>query len=109
MADTPPTSLSRGLAAIWQRNQPQVLERLALLEQAAAAQPLPSTLQHEAAATAHKLAGTLGMFGFTQGTQLARELEQHLELAQTNHATLAGLTKRLREAVFPGKPPQSNN
>lgn len=29
--------------------------------------------------TAHKLAGSLGMFGYPRGTELAREIEQMLE------------------------------
>ena len=105
--DQPKVELSAALAAIWQRSQPQMLERLALLERVAATEPMPETLRQEAAAIAHKLAGTLGMFGFAQGTELARELEQHLELPQTNHATLASLTDRLREAVFPCSPPDT--
>ena len=101
MPDSPQSKISSALAAIWQRNQPQVLERLAALDRAAHANPLPALLQQEAAATAHKLAGTLGMFGFTRGTEIARELEQHLELAHPDSATLTGQTRRLREAIFP--------
>ena len=69
--------LSAALAAIWQRSQPEVIERLA----------------------------TLGMFGFPQGTELARQLEQQFELDQPDATTLGKLTHDLREAVFPGKKP----
>ena len=101
---SPQAELSAALAAIWQRNQPQVQERLALLERAAAADPLPRALQQEAAATAHKLAGTLGMFGFAQGTDLARELEQQFELEHPDASSLTTLTQRLRASIFPQQP-----
>ena len=108
MADTPQLRISAGLAAIWQRQQPQVLERLAQLE-AAAANPRSEALQKEAAATAHKLAGMLGMFGFAHGTDIARELEQHLESAIPDADTLIDLTRRLREAVFPRTPGEQSS
>ena len=98
---SPQPKLSAALAAIWQRSRPQVLERLALLEQAAAAHTLPETLRHEAASTAHKLAGTLGMFGFPQGTELARQLEEQFERPHPDPATLNQLTQTLREVLFP--------
>ena len=88
------------IAALWQRNQPQVLERLALLDQAAS-DALTPLLQQEAVATAHKLAGSLGMFGFHEGTRLARELEQLFESAQPDPARLATLTTELRRTLFP--------
>jgi len=72
-------SLSAALDALWTRFQPEMLERVSTLEEAAAAFMANqiSPAQHEAAhADAHKLAGALGMFGLTQGTVLARELEQ---------------------------------
>jgi len=63
---------------MWAQYLPQIEERVALLE--AAAQALAadrlSKEQHEAAKdAAHKLAGVLGTFGLTRGTDLARELE----------------------------------
>ncbi len=92
------------LAAIWQRNQPQVLERLALMDEAAKALVeghLTASLQEEAIATAHKLAGTLGMFGYPQGTELARQLEQHLESESPNPRQIQHLTTTLRSTLFP--------
>jgi len=88
------------IAALWQRSQPQVLERLALLDRAAA-EPLTPALQQEAAATAHKLAGSLGMFGFPEGTRIARELEQQLEADCPNPIQLKSLTTALRQTLFP--------
>jgi HPt (histidine-containing phosphotransfer) domain-containing protein len=87
--------------AIWHRNRPQVMERTALLERAAEAQPLSEQLRQEAMAIAHKLAGSLGMFGFAEGTRLARSIEYHLEAVKPNSAALASLSTELRQSLFP--------
>ncbi len=100
MPSSQPGNMASAIAAIWQRSRPQILERLDLLDRAAAADPLPSSLRHEAAATAHKLAGTLGMFGFPQGTELARQLEQQLEEPAPDRAILAQLAAALRRLLF---------
>ena len=70
-------SMDEALDRMWARFLPQIEERVAILESAAAftANQL-SIEQHEAAsAAAHKLAGVLGTFGLARGTVLARELE----------------------------------
>jgi len=101
MATLSPPDTQQKLMAIWERNRPQVIERLALLERAAAAQPLPEQLRLEAIAIAHKLAGSLGMFGFAEGTRLARSIEYHLEAVNPNSAALASLAAELRQSLFP--------
>ena len=77
------------------------MERLALLDRAAQTKPLPQPLREEATAVAHKLAGSLGMFGFAEGTRLARSLEEHLEGANPDPADLAALSNELRATLFP--------
>ncbi|MFC6644969.1 Hpt domain-containing protein [Granulicella cerasi] len=70
------------LAALWQRNLPRVRERIQELHDAvmAASIGVLETVQRESAAsTAHKLAGSLGMFGYHDGTDAARRLELTLE------------------------------
>ncbi len=70
------------LASVWQRNLPIVRARLALLSEvarSASAGSLTESARKEAADVAHKLAGSLGMFGYLHGTELARELELLLE------------------------------
>lgn len=70
------------LTALWQRGLPRLRSRLELLERAAgaaAAGTLPRDLREQAASVAHKLAGTLGMFGYGQGTDIARDLDVLLE------------------------------
>lgn len=100
MPDSAQSKTQNMIAALWQRSQPQVLDRLALLDRAAV-EPLTTSLQQEAAATAHKLAGSLGMFGFPEGTRIARELEQLLETESPDPVQLKSLTTMLRQAIFP--------
>ncbi len=70
------------LASVWQRNLPLVRQRLECLRsaawQASVDQMSPST-RREAGDIAHKLAGSLGMFGYLQGTEIARALELLLD------------------------------
>jgi HPt (histidine-containing phosphotransfer) domain-containing protein len=71
-------ALAQALDGLWQRFLPQIRERVAILESAAAARaagPLTEELREAALTAAHKLAGTLGTFGLARGTVLARELE----------------------------------
>ena len=71
-------ALTEAVDVLWARFLPQMQERVAILEAAAAAFTSGDfpTKQHEAANdAAHKLAGVLGTFGLTKGTVLARELE----------------------------------
>lgn len=72
--------------AAWERFQGKIQQRLEQLQQ------MITTLQTEAATTqlyqqaannAHKLAGSLGMFGLHSGYQLAQQIEQWMVAAQT--------------------------
>jgi HPt (histidine-containing phosphotransfer) domain-containing protein len=65
------------LKQLWQQHKPSVLERLDVLEHAAATcLEMDTAGLEEARGAAHKLAGALGTFGFHEGTELARESEQ---------------------------------
>jgi HPt (histidine-containing phosphotransfer) domain-containing protein len=104
MHDQAQSTTKQLIAALWLRNQAQVLERLDLLQHAAAAAgsgELTPDLQRQAAAVAHKLAGSLGMFGFQEGTRIARELEQHLDAPKVDPSVLASLSAELRQSLFP--------
>jgi HPt (histidine-containing phosphotransfer) domain-containing protein len=93
------------LAAMWLRNRPLVEERLALLDRAAAATAdggLTEELREEASHTAHKLAGSLGMYGYEEGTRIAREIEVLLGDATPDAARLGNKAAELRRAIFPG-------
>lgn len=104
MLEQAQSSTKQMIATLWLRNQPQVLERLALLERAAAASvtgTLTPELHREATVIAHNLAGSLGMFGFHEGTRKARELEQHLEAPAADPHVFARLAAELRGSLFP--------
>jgi HPt (histidine-containing phosphotransfer) domain-containing protein len=71
-------ALNEAIDRLWAQFLPQMRERVAMLEGAAAALKAGtlSISQREAAnSAAHKLAGVLGSFGLTRGTILAREAE----------------------------------
>jgi HPt (histidine-containing phosphotransfer) domain-containing protein len=92
------------LAQLWVKNRPIIEERLATLDgvAAAAAACVLSDEQRAAGnATAHKLAGALGMYGFDEGTRIAREIEVLLGGAAPDAARLSGLIAELRAAIFP--------
>jgi HPt (histidine-containing phosphotransfer) domain-containing protein len=70
--------VTEALDLLWKQFLPRMEERVAELENAAAdfaANRLSEEQHHAASSAAHKLAGSLGSFGLTRGTVLARELE----------------------------------
>jgi HPt (histidine-containing phosphotransfer) domain-containing protein len=93
------------LAGLWVKIQPLVEERLATLDAAAARVATGGSLgeesRKEAQSAAHKLAGSLGMYGYDEGTRVARELEVLLESSSPEPARFNGLIAELRAAVFP--------
>lgn len=91
-------SLTPLLAHLWQKNIPLMQDRLLLLDRAAAAPDDPA-LRQRAIEVAHKLAGSLGMFGFPAGTELARALEQGLEDETLHPAEQLRMTCALRTAL----------
>jgi HPt (histidine-containing phosphotransfer) domain-containing protein len=75
---SPSTEIAAAIDLLWTRFLPEIRQRVDLLEAAAAAcvSRRLSTAQREAAhSAAHKLAGTLGTFNLSHGTELAREFE----------------------------------
>ena len=68
--------------ALWEQFKPPILERMLSLDQAVTALKagtLPDDLWQEASSSAHKLAGSLGMFGFPEGSRLAQQIEHWFE------------------------------
>lgn len=102
--DSTQAHLNAGRDAIWNRHLPSTRDRVAQLERAASLADsglLTVPLRTEAAMTAHKLAGSLGTFGFHDGTRIARAIEQLLDAPEPPHApNLLRLTRELR-AVLP--------
>lgn len=100
------SSLADALDALWTRFLPEMEERVATLEAAALAfkgDNLSEEQRENAHAVAHKLAGVLGIFGLTEGTELARELETIYSRRSVNDPALAeqmaGIAAQLRASV----------
>ncbi len=94
------------LAAAWHRYEASYKERLAILDRANAAWKsgmLKNPLLKEARKAAHKLAGGLGVFGFSQGSHLALEMEQLLtiELEVNRSKRFAELLTALKNTLKP--------
>jgi HPt (histidine-containing phosphotransfer) domain-containing protein len=90
--------MAEALARLWTKFLPDIEQRVAVLEvaaQALAAGTLTSEQRESAHAAAHKLAGTLGMFGLHSGTELARQTE--LAFAEENTASAADLSSWIVE------------
>lgn len=99
------------LTAIWERQLPQTRERVALLRRAADMLTETRTIDPELRAqvldVSHKLAGSLGMFGYGDATEAARAIELDLDhtglpqperLEQHVHALEAALHDALQSA-----------
>jgi diguanylate cyclase (GGDEF)-like protein len=100
------------LAAIeaWKHFKAPTLARLAVLDRAVNALQsgaLPDSLKAEAEQAAHKLAGSLNMFGFERGTQLARKIEHWLQHSETRtrhvafRAMVVSLHRELQQSPRP--------
>jgi HPt (histidine-containing phosphotransfer) domain-containing protein len=91
------------LAKVWKQNLPVIRERVAQLERSAAdaaVGALTPGKRQEAADIAHKLAGSLGMFGYPEGTRIARLMEELFEAGGAPDAPqLAQLSLALRQAL----------
>jgi HPt (histidine-containing phosphotransfer) domain-containing protein len=101
-----PDQIDTLLADLWKKNLPTVRERLALLDRiasTAASGTLAEDTRLEALTVAHKLSGSLGMFGYQQGTQIAASIERILkEPTPQDLATLTVLAADLRQSLAAG-------
>ncbi len=84
--------LNEAVAAVWERRRDQVIGRVDVLVRAAAllregaspevapgvAPQATSKVTAEAKDEAHRLAGSLGSFGFDEGSEIAAEIEELL-------------------------------
>ena len=101
------TKIDNVLAQLWKKNLPTVHERLDLLDKfgaAAASGKLNEPTRLEALSIAHKLSGSLGMYGYQQGTEVASKMERILksptpETLITLRALAADLRKSLAAAL----------
>lgn len=114
-APAKPAELAAALDRLWARFLPEIEERLAALDSAAAATAagnLAPEQQQAAQAAAHKLAGILGSFGLADATAPAREIEQLFagESAPTQEqgvqlVSLAGALRSLVGSRSHSRPP----
>ena len=113
---------NQALAGVWQKFEGAHHDRLAILERANRAwqnETINNELLQQARYTAHKLAGGLGIFGFTQGSRLALKIEEllielkeddiHLSASPRDRAKkFSELLAALKSSLKPNLEPQSN-
>ena len=101
-----PDRIDNVLAQLWQKNLPTIRERLDLLDRFGSAAVSGSLEEHtriEALNIAHKLAGSLGMYGYQQGTEVASKMERILKSPTPETlATLHTLATDLRKSLAAG-------
>ncbi|GAB4143012.1 MAG: response regulator [Cyanobacteria bacterium J069] len=93
----------------WEQFQEPMLAQIAYLDQAVAllrSNSLSAMCRDEAEQAAHRLAGSLGMFGFPNGSQLAQEIERLLQTPDrlTELPRLSSLVDQLHQVLQ--APPQ---
>jgi len=95
--------ISGVVKAAWERSRDQTVSRIETLEEAVSAvldERLDEELRGRAERDAHKLTGSLGMFGFPRGSELARELERAFQAPTLAEAPrLAELVLALSEEI----------
>jgi HPt (histidine-containing phosphotransfer) domain-containing protein len=92
--------MADAMARLWAKFLPEIEQRVAVVEAAAAAGALSEPEREAAHAAAHKLAGSLGTFGLQRGTELARQAElAFADPAKLNTQELAAWAAELRQLV----------
>jgi len=105
MEPNPEQALAGALDRLWKQFLPEIEQRVARLEAANAALAkgkISDDQRAEANSAAHKLAGTLGTFGLTKGTILAREAELLYSGGETDPEALTQLeaiTEQLKTLI----------
>jgi HPt (histidine-containing phosphotransfer) domain-containing protein len=106
MKKTAPDPMDDLLAQLWQKNLPTIRERLDLLDRfgsAAVSGTLDEPTRIEALNIAHKLAGSLGMYGYQQGTEVASKMERILKYPTPETlVTFRALAADLRKSLAAG-------
>lgn len=100
--------LQQSISKIWEKFKGSINERIGVLEQVVIAGKngkLEINLQHQAQQVAHKLAGSLGIFGLVYGSDLAREIETLLETEKLLNSPqifhISKLVKSLHNEINP--------
>ena len=105
-ADVDRQKVTANLIRVWEQSKDQFLAQVNVLQQAVsalAANALTPELQHQAKHEAHKLAGSLSIFGSVTASQIARELEDWFQpqilLIGSQAEYMSGLVKQLRQEL----------
>lgn len=75
------------LTEVWEKLRFKTIERIKIIEQATNAlkeNTLTEELRQKSLQAAHKLAGSLGIFGFTEGSRLAEQIQEILTMGTRN-------------------------
>ena len=98
--------LQKKLNDVWQKVLPLMLTRLEAIQRAQRelqAGKLTDDLRLDAAQQAHKLAGSLGVFGMQEASELAAKIEQLLSseeiLNEESSAQLTDCVERLKSKI----------
>ncbi len=95
---------------VWHQFKDRISQQVEVLEHAIQAQAFE--LRHQAKQEAHTLAGSLGMFGLSEGSQLARQIEHILQverpLTEAETSDFQNWVKALREMVQAKSQPDSD-
>ncbi len=96
--------VNAAIGALWERFKGIAFERLATIDTAVTAQhanQLDDDLRRRAEREAHKLAGSVGSFGFAEGSRIAREIELLLQspLGPAETGRVESLAAQLREVL----------
>jgi DNA-binding response OmpR family regulator len=93
-------------AKVWQKSKARFMAQVDVLQQAAialAGSSLTPELGQQAMQEAHKLAGSLGVFGYMEGSSIARELENRFQpqvlLDVSQAPEISELVQRLRNQL----------
>jgi Hpt domain len=92
------------IAELWQRHLPALKERLDILDRiaASASSGISEEDREQGVAISHKFAGSLGMYGYQRGTEIAMKLEVLYRTPPVSHPELlVPLTHELRQVIFP--------
>ena len=106
----PRLRLRSAMDRLWEQNRQSIMTRFDVIQVATVdilGGELGEQRKQDVVAEAHKLAGTLGTYGFAQGSYLARELELLIrpadKLSEQEVAYVAHLVKALREELRKGE------
>jgi diguanylate cyclase (GGDEF)-like protein len=107
--ETPEAQTQTAIAELWESFKGPILERLTLLEDAIAALEqgkYSEDMRQEGQRAAHKLVGSLGMFGYPQGSEIARSIETMFQSDRCRYkgGELRSHLKQLQNLLIPPEP-----